>query len=161
MPTSAGIEAASALSIDERAAAEREIAQLARIFRMPITIDVGYYNTAPIAPCSPLAGASANVDYRGRLTLCCNLSGFRGAHGEPDVVGDLAREPFADAWARLRTLADAQARRRLDALAAIDRAGEVAGLAAGSPCLFCLDTLAKTPWTAASAPATLVRKGIA
>ena len=102
---------------------------LARLLKMPITIDVGYHNTAREAPCSPLAGASANVDYRGQLTLCCNLSGFRGALGAADVVGDLASEPFADAQQRLHRLAVDQADRRLAALASLERAGEEAGLA--------------------------------
>jgi MoaA/NifB/PqqE/SkfB family radical SAM enzyme len=147
MPTSAADEG-PALTAAERAAAEREIAMLARIFKMPVTIDVGYYNTAPVSPCSPLAGTSANVDYRGRLTLCCNLSGFRGADGEPDVVGDLERESFAAIHDRLQRLAGAHAGRRLAALAALERAGETADLSTGSPCLFCLGTLGKAPWMA-------------
>jgi MoaA/NifB/PqqE/SkfB family radical SAM enzyme len=148
MPTSAGLDEASALSADERAAAEREIALLARLFKMPITIDVGYYNTAPVPPCSPLAGTSANVDYRGQLTLCCNLSGFRGAEGESDVVGDLGREPFAAIYDRLQRLAAAHAGRRLAALAALVGPGETVDLSTGSPCLFCLGTLGKAPWMA-------------
>ena len=157
MPTSAAVGDASALTVEERAAAEREVTLLARIFRMPITLDVGYYNTAAEAPCSPLAGSSANVDYRGQLTLCCNLSGFRGAQGQADVVGDLTREPFAAAYGRLQRLAAAQADKRLAALAALERAGETADLATGSPCLFCLSTLDKTPWTATVGPATVHR----
>ena len=113
-----------------------------------MTLDVGYYNTAPAAPCSPLAGTSANVDYRGQLTLCCNLSGFRGAAGQSDVVGDLGREPFADAYERLRRLSAAHGARRREALAALAGAGQTADLATGSPCLFCLGTLGKTPWAA-------------
>jgi MoaA/NifB/PqqE/SkfB family radical SAM enzyme len=150
MPTSAAVDDASALSAAERADAEREIALLARLLKMPITLDVGYYNTAREAPCSPLAGASANVDYRGQLTLCCNLSGFRGALGAADVVGDLARDSFADAHQRLHRLAVDQAGRRLAMLASLERDGERAGLATGSPCLFCLATLGKTPWTDAA-----------
>ena len=53
MPTSPGIEDASALTLQERAAAEREIGQLARVFKMPIGIDVGYLNTDRGAPCGP------------------------------------------------------------------------------------------------------------
>ena len=111
MPTSPASEA-TGLNPDERAAAEREIALLARVFKMPITIDVGYYNVAPGAPCSPLAGSSANVDYRGQLTLCCILTGFRGAQAS-------------------RTSSST-----------------------GSPCLFCLSTLGKTPWTSAATKGT-------
>jgi MoaA/NifB/PqqE/SkfB family radical SAM enzyme len=148
MATSAGVADASALSLEERALAAREIAALARIFRMPIGLDVGYYDTTHRVPCSPLAGASANVDYRGRLTLCCNLSGFRGAAGEPDITGDLVREPFAVAHARQQQLAAAQVERRWTRLAALAAAETPADLATGSPCLFCLHTFAKTPWTA-------------
>jgi MoaA/NifB/PqqE/SkfB family radical SAM enzyme len=146
MATSDADAGALALTLDERTHAEREIAILARVFKMPIGIDVGYVNTAPAAPCSPLAGVSANINYRGQLSLCCNLSGFRGADGEVDIVGDLTREPFGDALARLRRLASDQAGRRLAALAALAAGGGQVDLTTGSPCLFCLSTLQKTPW---------------
>jgi MoaA/NifB/PqqE/SkfB family radical SAM enzyme len=146
MPTSSSIADRSALTLEERAAAEREIAHLARIFRMPVALDVGYYNVAQAAPCAPLHGVSANVDYRGQLTLCCNLSGFRGATGAGDVVGDLNREAFAAALERLRHLASAQSANRAATLAALAAHGETADLTIGSPCLFCMSTLGKTPW---------------
>ena len=94
--------------------------------------------------------ASATSTIAGNCHSAANLSGFRGALGAADVVGDLAREPFADAQQRLHRLAVDQADRRLAALAALERAGEEAGLATGSPCLFCLGTLGKTPWTTAA-----------
>jgi MoaA/NifB/PqqE/SkfB family radical SAM enzyme len=146
MPTSIGVADESALTLEERAAAEREIALLARIFKMRIGIDVGYYNVARESPCSPLSGVSGNVNYRGELSLCCNLSGFRGGNGNADVAGDLTREPFAAALERLRDLAAAQSERRIQALTALDAEGRTADLATGSPCLFCLNTLGKTPW---------------
>ena len=59
MPTSNEVADASALTLEERAEAEREIALLARIFKMRIGIDVGYYNTDLIAPCSALSGVAA------------------------------------------------------------------------------------------------------
>ena len=146
MPTSSGIADASALTLEERAEAEREIAQLARIFKMRIGIDVGYYNTDLAAPCSPLGGVSGNINYRGQLSLCCNLSGFRGAQGESDIVGDLNLEPFAAAYERLQSLAATQSGNRTMALMALQAAGKTADLTTGSPCLFCLNTLGKTPW---------------
>jgi len=83
--------------------AEQEIALLARMLKMPIRLDVGYYNIdTSRPPCSPLAGVSCNIDYRGYLTLCCNLSGFRGAAGEADVAADLKTEDFTVAYPRLR-----------------------------------------------------------
>jgi MoaA/NifB/PqqE/SkfB family radical SAM enzyme len=141
MPTSNVVAESLALTLEERAAAEREIAVLARIFKMPIGIDVGYYNTARVAPCSPLAGVSANVNYRGQLSLCCNLSGFRGGQGDDDIAGDLQREPFTVALQRLQRLASAQSDRRSTALAALDAASVKADLSTGSPCLFCLGTI--------------------
>ena len=146
MPTSSDIAGTLALTRDERAAAEREIAHLARIFRMPVGLDVGYYNVAPAAPCAPLHGVSANVNYCGELTLCCNLSGFRGAAGNDDIVADLDQEPFATALERLRRLASAQAAHRAKTLETLAADGATADLTVGSPCLFCMSTLGKTPW---------------
>lgn len=150
LPTSSGLNDESALSFEERRIAEQEIASLARIFRMNIGIDVGYYNVDPAPPCSPLKGTSVNIDYLGRLTLCCNLSGFRGATREDDVVADLNLEPFATAHARLRRVADEQMQRRAQALANLRSQGKQAGIFTGSPCLHCLQSFGKIPWHDAS-----------
>ena len=97
-----------------------------------------------------LAGASANVDYRGRLTLCCNLSGFRGGEGRADVAGNLTQEPFAAALDRVREMAASQTEHRLRVLTALAETRTPADLATGSPCLMCLDRFGKTPWRAAA-----------
>jgi MoaA/NifB/PqqE/SkfB family radical SAM enzyme len=146
MPTSNGIAEFSAWTIAERDKAEREIASLNRIFKMPITIDVGYRNVDPSAPCLVLAGASANIDYLGRLSLCCNLSGFRGGAGGEDIVADLNQEDFTPAYARLRKLAGNQLQKRKEVLASLAAAGVEPDLTTGSPCLFCLQTFGKMPW---------------
>lgn len=143
MPTSIGVAGDSALSLDEQRAAEQEIAILARIFKMSIGIDVGYYNIDDSKPpCAPLAGVSMNIDYRGRLSLCCNLSGFRGAAEEQDVVADLNVESFASAYEKFKTLAAAQLQKRKDALAALP----APDVYTGSPCMFCLQSFGKIPW---------------
>jgi MoaA/NifB/PqqE/SkfB family radical SAM enzyme len=147
MPTSTDIEDTSALTLEERADAEREIALLGRILKMRVGIDVGYYNIDPVSPCSALIGVSGNVNYRGHLSLCCNLSGFRGGQGKDDVVGDLNREDFRSAFARLQEIAVDQSNQRLRALEAIAAAGQKPDLITGSPCLFCLSTFGKTPWS--------------
>jgi MoaA/NifB/PqqE/SkfB family radical SAM enzyme len=147
MPTSNDFENALALNRDEQRAAEEEIAILARIFKMNIGIDVGYYNIdEQRAPCSPLAGTSMNVDYRGRLSLCCNLSGFRGAAAEPDIVADLNVESFASAVSKLRAVASAQLERRKEVLVKLRSRGVAPDLYVGSPCLFCLQSYGKIPW---------------
>ncbi|HEV2835956.1 MAG TPA: radical SAM protein [Pyrinomonadaceae bacterium] len=147
MPTSSDFEDSLSLNREEQRAAEEEIAILARIFKMKIGVDVGYYNIEDQrAPCAPLAGTSMNIDYRGRLSLCCNLSGFRGAGSEPDVVADLNVESFSSAVEKLRAIASAQLERRKDALVTLRSRGVAPDLYAGSPCLFCLQSYGKIPW---------------
>ena len=147
MPTSGEIAGDSALSLEEQRTVQEEIAILARMFRMNIGIDVGYYNTDESRPpCAPLAGVNMNVDYRGRLSLCCNLSGFRGAAAEPDVVADLNVESFGSAYSKFIALVEAQSQRRKDALAALRAAGATADIYTGSPCMFCLQSFGKIPW---------------
>ena len=148
LPTSGGADDELALRPDERVEAAQEIAVLARILRMRVSLEVGYHNEDPAPPCSALAGVSCNVDYRGRLSLCCNLSGFRGAKGEADVVADLNTEGFARGFARLREVAEAQTARRREALAEAAGAGVKPDIYLGSPCLFCLRSFGKIPWHA-------------
>lgn len=160
MPTSSSLADACALNLDEQRMVEEEIAILARIFKMNIGVDVGYYNIdEERAPCSPLAGTSMNVDYRGRLTLCCNLSGFRGAAEETDVVADLNVESFASAFAKLKEVASAQLKKRKDALAGLRAQGVTPDLFTGSPCLFCLQSFGKMPWHRASEPEMVSIRG--
>lgn len=146
LPTSTYFNSTFGLTAEERTAAEQEIALLARVFKMRITIDVGYYNVDPAAPCSALAGRSYNIDYRGRLSLCCNLSGYRNAVGTPDIVADLNSEPFSSAFTRLTSLAERQLNHRRDTLARLAAENTKPDLSVGSPCLFCLNTLGKAAW---------------
>lgn len=146
LPTSATVESEFGLSFEERKQAEQEIATLASIFKMRIQIDVGYYNTNPDAPCLALSGASCNINYRGHLSLCCNLSGFRGASGEADVIADLNTEGFTTAYQRLRGVVAMQLQRRADALAELAKRGTEADLYTGVPCLYCLKSFGKIPW---------------
>jgi sulfatase maturation enzyme AslB (radical SAM superfamily) len=147
MPTSGAVADESALTLEEQRVVAEEIAVLRRIFKMDIGIDVGYYNideTRP--PCAPLAGTSMNVDFRGRLSLCCNLSGFRGAAEELDVVADLNVESFTTAYTKFVELAAAQLEKRKAALAALRSQSLTPDLYTGSPCLFCLQSFGKIPW---------------
>jgi sulfatase maturation enzyme AslB (radical SAM superfamily) len=147
MPTSSAVADDSALSLEEQRVAEQEVAILARIFKLNIGIDVGYYNIdEQRPPCAPLAAASMNVDYRGRLSLCCNLSGFRGGVEESDVVADLNVESFASAYAKFIILAAQQLQRRKDALAELRSRALTPDIYTGSPCLFCLQSFGKIPW---------------
>jgi len=146
MPTSPEVEESSALNLDERRGAEQEVANLARIFKMKIGMDVGYHNVNPAPACSALAGYSCNVDYQGRLSLCCNLSGFRGAIGEEDVAADLRIQDFARAYAALSIIAREKVTARQTRLHDLTTHELPVDLYSASPCLFCLDTSGKLPW---------------
>jgi hypothetical protein len=146
LPTSDRFGDELGLSPDDRTLAEQEIALLARVFKMRISLEVGYANTDPAPPCSALAGRSCNIDYHGHLSLCCNLSGFRGAIGESEVVADLNQENFSSAYARLNHVAETMLttrRRLLDDYAARKSAPD---LYTASPCLLCLQSFGKIPW---------------
>jgi MoaA/NifB/PqqE/SkfB family radical SAM enzyme len=145
MPTSTDVEDCSSLSLAERQRAELEIANLARIFKMKIGIDVGYANLDPRPPCSPLAGLSGNVDYQGRLSVCCNLSGFRGGVGEEDVAADLNEQDFATAYAALSQIQGNMLKTRERRLSSVLDESAI-DLYTASPCLLCLDTFGKLPW---------------
>ena len=66
--------------------------------------------------------------------------------GEADVAADLNTEDFAAGFARLRRVADQQLENWRTTLAEYEARDERPELAVGSPCLFCLQTLGKTPW---------------
>lgn len=146
LPTSSGAEAELSLTHAERTSIEQEIAILTKIFKLEIGIAAGYYNVGAEAPCASLRGTSCNVDYHGRLSLCCNLSGYRGASEESDVVADLNQEPFSSAYPRLRRMADDQMERRRMAIEKHRASGAEIDLYTGSPCLFCLQSFGKIPW---------------
>jgi MoaA/NifB/PqqE/SkfB family radical SAM enzyme len=146
MPTSSEVEGVSVLDLEERRQAEKEIANLSRIFKMKIGIDVGYSNINPGPPCSALAHVSCNVDYRGRLSLCCNLSGYRGGVGEEDIAADLHKQSFADAFSSLSRIAAEKLNARATRLEELAVHNLPVDLYTASPCLFCLNTSGKLPW---------------
>jgi MoaA/NifB/PqqE/SkfB family radical SAM enzyme len=160
LPTSEAMERESALSLPERREAEQEITILSNIFKMPVGIVTGYYNIDPSAPCTALLGKTCNVDFHGRLTLCCNLSGYRGADAEQDVVADLTKEDFAVGYERLQRIAEEQNERRRKALASFETSGREVDLFTSSPCLFCLQSFGKTPWRTSTNPADLLPRSL-
>jgi MoaA/NifB/PqqE/SkfB family radical SAM enzyme len=88
------------LSPSERRAVEAEIWRLRASAPVPVGMAPGYYHEAPFFPCAPLEQQEYNLDYRGHLTLCCQLSGYTGGTPGTDVVGNLHELSLADAVAR-------------------------------------------------------------
>lgn len=139
LPTSENYDRALSLTPDERHAAEQEALAVDAILKMPVQFAAGHSMPVPGTPCVSLSGETVNLDCRGRLTLCCNLSDFRNAIGEGDVIADMRVTSFREACEQVHRLARLQRERRNAALAAGDAAAEF-------PCHFCVTTFDKTTW---------------
>ena len=107
--------AAAALELgpEERKALDAELRRLQAESDFPVGLAPGGWS-ADLAPCDPLRAREVNIDWQGRLGLCCHLSGFAGQ--EQAVAADLNRVGLREALAaldRLRDgLMDAKRRRR-------------------------------------------------
>jgi MoaA/NifB/PqqE/SkfB family radical SAM enzyme len=88
------------LSPQERRDIETEIWRLKESASVHVTMAPGYYSESPFFPCGPLELEEFNLDYRGNLTLCCQLSGFTGGNAGTDVMGNLHDVSLAEACGR-------------------------------------------------------------
>jgi len=128
------------LPLTEWRAVERDVARVMTEFRHDISMAVGFYTDYYLPRCAPLMLEDLNIDYRGRLTLCCQLSNYRdGDENGEDVVGDLKRESLADALGKLMDLVNRVHHERL-AMANDSRQKDKLHY----PCLVCIDRFKKT-----------------
>jgi len=103
------------LSLDERREVERTIWALQKTAPLSMGMAPGYFYETPFFPCGPLELEEYNLDYRGNLTLCCQLSGLSGTNEGADVMGNLHDMSLMEACTRFRQrvavyLADKQTR---------------------------------------------------
>ena len=101
----------------------------------------GYFSESPFFPCAPLELKEFNLDYRGNLTLCCQLSGYSGANQGTDVMGNLHDVSLAEACDRFHQrvaeyLADKHDKVNRGEFGELDH----------FPCWYCLKYLGKTSW---------------
>jgi hypothetical protein len=78
-------------------------------------LSLGIYNPGIATPCLALQHRSLNIDHRGRLTVCCQLSGV-AAVSRRDLIADLHQTPLADAHRQLAAVIDRVVRARLEAI---------------------------------------------
>lgn len=128
------------LSPQERREVEAEIWQLQKSASVPVGMAPGYFSESPFFPCAPLELEEFNLDYRGNLTLCCQLSGLSGVNAGTDVMGNLHEVSLAEALGRFRQrvaqyLADKQERVRRHEFSELDH----------FPCWYCVKYLDKVP----------------
>jgi MoaA/NifB/PqqE/SkfB family radical SAM enzyme len=140
MPTEHNMGADLILPLSEWRAVERDVARVITEFRHEISMAVGFYSDYYLPRCAPLNLDDLNVDYRGRLTLCCQLSNYRdGAENGTDVVGDLKKESLVAALSQLMGLVTRVHQERLE-LATSGEGEEKLHY----PCLVCIDRFRKT-----------------
>lgn len=100
LPTPLTVGQGLDLSLAARRTVESEVADLARQAPLPVVMAPGYYTTE-LFPCAPLHLQEININCYGELTKCCHLSGHGAGVEQSDVIGDLARMSFSEAYTRL------------------------------------------------------------
>jgi MoaA/NifB/PqqE/SkfB family radical SAM enzyme len=128
------------LPLTEWRAVERDVARVMTGFRHDISMAVGFYTDYFLPRCAPLTLDDLNIDYRGRLTLCCQLSNYRDAAGDgEDVVGDLKKESLTSALSKLMNLVTKVHQERLEMAADPNQKDKL-----HYPCLVCVERFQKT-----------------
>jgi MoaA/NifB/PqqE/SkfB family radical SAM enzyme len=129
------------LSPKERREVESEIWGLKKSASIPVGMAPGYFNEAAFFPCGPLELEEYNLDYKGNLTLCCQLSGHSGQNDRADVIANLNEISLTEACERFHLrvatyLADKQDKINRGHFSEVDH----------FPCWYCLKYLGKTTW---------------
>jgi MoaA/NifB/PqqE/SkfB family radical SAM enzyme len=114
MPTGTEADAALSMPLAGWSAARDRLERLGGILSVPVRAAEGFPRPQPFHACEPWRSEILHVDPRGRLTLCCQLSGAPG--GDEDVIADLSVTSLRDAH---RVLLDRVHRLELERLDAI------------------------------------------
>ena len=129
------------LAPHQRLEVEATIRDVQRRAPIPVAMAPGYFSESPFFACGPLEEHEFNVDWRGNMTLCCQLSGFWGERPDtPDRVASLHELSLAEALSRFR--------RRVSTYLADKRARVAAGQFAELdhfPCRYCVGYLDEQP----------------
>ncbi len=105
---------------------------------IPVGMGPGHYSESPFFNCAPLEVEEFNLDYRGNITLCCQLSGYTGVNADADQIGNLHEVSLATACERFRQRvatyhADKRARVQAGEFGELDH----------FPCWYCVKYLGK------------------
>jgi len=129
------------VSPKERREIESEIRGLKQSASIPVGMAPGYFSEALFFPCGPLELEEYNLDYKGNLTLCCQLSGNSGQNDSTDVIANLNEVSMTEACERFHLrvatyLADKRDKIKTGTFSTLDH----------FPCWYCLKYLGKTSW---------------
>ncbi len=102
-PTTLAFAQDLVLSPQQYREAEARVEKLKKAMKIEINFSLGHHEQLPFFQCRALTMYSPNIDYKGRLSFCCQISGYRDADDEGlDVVADLNTVSLFDAhkaWA--------------------------------------------------------------
>jgi hypothetical protein len=101
IPTPRSVDEGLYLTHAERNDADQRVHELAAMSTLPVALAPGS-RTTELFPCEPLNDNEVNVDWRGRLTRCCHLSGQTHAREGEEVIGSLLETGLPELMARLR-----------------------------------------------------------
>ncbi|MEO8359846.1 MAG: radical SAM protein [Vicinamibacteria bacterium] len=140
LPTSTAAHEKWGLSWAQETLAREEAAVLCRALRPKVEVVAGLFDLAPGAHCRPLSGRGLNVDFRGRVTLCGNLSSFRGSSTAPgrEIPENAATQTLGQAFDALLPIGQGSLAARDRELSLLEK-GETINPLLGSPCLSCLN----------------------
>jgi|ERR1041385_703348 MoaA/NifB/PqqE/SkfB family radical SAM enzyme len=138
LPTSKSLDQQLSLNHEERQAAETEAKRLRELLGISVSFSASASNDAAVC-CEPLAGRTVSVDSRGRVSLCCQLTGYRHSAEEQDIIADLNTVSFGRAYAGFLSLALVQRMRRSRGLLLQKESAQY-------PCDFCVAGMKKTEW---------------
>jgi len=140
LPTGTHHDQALWLSVAGWREARDRIKRLMETLRLPVALAEGFPSEERFHVCTAQRSEILHVDPRGRLSLCCQLSGTPG--GDTDVVADLAEVGLVEAHRRLLELIHRTQDARLASL------GSTAGTGWDLfPCNLCLQSFGKPYWT--------------
>lgn len=134
--------------------AEDEMSRLRSLFSFEIHMAVGYSVQNPLFHCRAQTLNALNFDYQGNLTVCCQLSNYRGSEkGQPaparfkkDLIGSMREMTLSHGIQKLQqTLADLF-REKIQRI----QTGSFGGLD-HFPCFFCARYFQKIPWLGTAA----------
>ena len=129
------------LSPEQYRDAEQRVEKLKSTLKLEINFSLGYYEPLGFLQCRALTMYAPNVDYKGRLTFCCQLPGYTGSPDESDITADLNTASLYEAH---KLWADAIHKFNVDKIGLIEKGGlsELDHF----PCFYCSKYFNKLEW---------------
>lgn len=84
------------LFLDKRRDVEAQIRKLQKNYDMPILLASGFYTSNPLS-CTPLQRKELNIDWRGNVTICSQLSGDHDTEVDRNILCNLSDTSFSGA----------------------------------------------------------------